>query len=174
MSRRSPLRAIMFVFALISAFAMTSTLALVSNTKNSLLIDAFSNQTKRKTSNTAHYFKAASLGGKENESAPSKVKVEKPRDKPQTASNVRYHVRLKAVDEIDRRHVATRLVRFFPDFSLKAADEIANMAVQEGTALVKIMHSLADAEEVVLHLRTANPSIAAEIYDAKEKKVVTF
>ena len=60
---------------------------------------------------------------------------------PQTDPGNRYHIRRVGVNATNKRHTITRLRRFLPDLSWQTAEDMVNTAIQEGSALVRVLNS---------------------------------
>lgn len=60
---------------------------------------------------------------------------------PQTDPGNRYHIRLVGINATNKRHTITRLRRFLPDLSWQTAEDMVNTAIQEGSALVRVLNS---------------------------------
>eukprot|EP01039_Chlorochromonas_danica_P008803 gene8803-9707_t len=102
------------------------------------------------------------------------AKLEKSFAAPKADSGNRYHIRLVDPEVLNKRHITTRLLRYFPDLSWGTASEIVEKGLENGVALVRVVESLNEAEYLVNMLRTADPPVKAEIYDSKLDEVLPF
>mmetsp|Transcript_5771 Transcript_5771/g.5962 ORF Transcript_5771/g.5962 Transcript_5771/m.5962 type:complete len:168 (-) Transcript_5771:41-544(-) len=100
-------------------------------------------------------------------------KSEKEYDTPQTDSGNRYQVRLlKPKDKIDRRHIATRIIRFFPGITYETAEEIIKSSMADGAAVIRVFNSKSDASYVVDMLTLADPPVPVDIFDTRKGEIV--
>eukprot|EP01035_Chromulina_nebulosa_P039680 gene39680-53643_t len=72
----------------------------------------------------------------------TKAKIEKSYEVPQTEGGYRYHIRLVGSNVNNRRHVITRILRYFPDIKWETAADIVDTAIFDGKALVRVLNSL--------------------------------
>eukprot|EP01038_Epipyxis_sp_PR26KG_P011550 gene11550-15470_t len=103
----------------------------------------------------------------------SKAKYEETYSVPVPDSGYRYHIRLVQPKTKDRRHVITRIQRYFPDIQWQTAEIIVDTALENGVSLVRVLNSLKEAEYAVDMLRKADPPVKVEIYDSKIEEVLT-
>jgi hypothetical protein len=93
---------------------------------------------------------------------------------PQPDSSQRYHLRLRRPLTRDRRHVTTRLTRFFPDLTFETAQSIVDAAIESdnGISLIRVFNSIKDVKYYYDMLRLADPPVIAEIYDTRTNDIV--
>ena len=72
----------------------------------------------------------------------SRAKLEKTYSTPAEDFGNRYHIRLMEPEKRFKRHVITRLIRYFPDLSWQTAEDIFETAASEGKALIRVVSSL--------------------------------
>ena len=101
-----------------------------------------------------------------------KARLENLFAEPSTDSGNRYHIRIKNLRNLPQRHVTTRLLRYFPDLTWETAEDIVETALVNDIALVRVVNSLREAEEMVDMLRKADPPIPTEIYDSRTDEVL--
>ena len=97
----------------------------------------------------------------------SQAKIQKSYAMPVPDSSNRYHLRLQEPAQRNKRHVITRIIRYFPDVTFQTASDMVDQAISEGAALIRVTNSLKDAEYIVDMMRKADPSITVTIYDSK-------
>ena len=108
------------------------------------------------------------LASKRNWNFPNSLyKFIKSYDTPMTSPGGRYHLRLLNPLMRDKRHIITRLMRFIPDLSYETAEEIFEEALVRGTALVRVLNSLSQAEDLFQMLKKADPPIQVDVFDTK-------
>jgi hypothetical protein len=73
---------------------------------------------------------------------------------------------------LNRRHVITRLTRYFPDLTFETASDIVDTALINDIALVRVTNSKQEAAFATEMLRKADPPIPAEIYDERTDEVL--
>ncbi len=71
----------------------------------------------------------------------SRAKLEKSYAQPLPSTGMRYHFRLIKPDEMLRRHVITRIIRYFPDITWETAGDIVSKAMEDGVSIIRIMNS---------------------------------
>jgi hypothetical protein len=91
---------------------------------------------------------------------------------PQPDAGQRFHIRIKAIGALNRRHVITRLTRYFPDLTFETASDIVDTALINDIALVRVTNSKQEAAFATEMLRKADPPIPAEIYDERTDEVL--
>ena len=128
---------------------------------------------------TSRYFKKQDKDDKENEKGniiPQRKKElkEKQYDEPQPDHGYRYHIRIVEPDVHDKRHICTRILRFFPDMNWETAEDIVDTALVERIAVVRILNSLEDGEYLLDMLRKADPPIGAHLYDSKTNEIMSI
>ena len=82
---------------------------------------------------------------------------------PQTDPGNRYHIRRVGVNATNKRHTITRLRRFPPDLSWQTAEAMGKIAIQEGTALVRVLNSKA-SYHIILYKHTYIMNILILLY----------
>ena len=163
---------IAFLFVFLSVcWPQVSGFSRVSSTQRSLVPEC--NQKQQQSG--ARYFKKASDDNKG--SAPWwsswKSRLANLFAEPSTDSGNRYHIRIKNLQNLPKRHVTTRLMRYFPDLTWETAEDIVETALVNEIALVRVMNSLREAEVSVDMLRKSDPPIPTEIYDSRTDEVLT-
>ena len=71
----------------------------------------------------------------------SQAKVEKSYNTPLPSSRMRFHFRLRNPDVNFKRHIVTRIIRYFPDISWETAEDIVARAEEEGASLIRVLSS---------------------------------
>lgn len=71
----------------------------------------------------------------------AKAKLEKSYAEPQIDTGMRYHFRIKKPDINFRRHVITRILRYFPDITWETAERMVQKSIDEGAVLVRVLNS---------------------------------
>ena len=77
---------------------------------------------------------------------------------PQPDAGNRYHIRIRDIGDVNRRHVVTRLLRFFPDLTYETASDIVDTALVNKVALVRITNSKEEAAFATDMLNKAHPT----------------
>ena len=81
-------------------------------------------------------------------------------------------IRLLQPKTSDRRHIITRIQRFFPDIVWETAEDIVDTALVNGIALIRVVNSRSEAEYLVDMLRKADPPIFVEVFDNRKNEVI--
>lgn len=75
----------------------------------------------------------------------SKAILKEKYDTPLTDTGMRYHLRLKKpeveIDDSYKRHVTTRIIRYFPDIVWETAEGIVNTSFENDIALLRVLNS---------------------------------
>eukprot|EP00596_Hydrurales_sp_CCMP1899_P011079 CAMPEP_0119042664 /NCGR_PEP_ID=MMETSP1177-20130426/16066_1 /TAXON_ID=2985 /ORGANISM="Ochromonas sp, Strain CCMP1899" /LENGTH=135 /DNA_ID=CAMNT_0007009613 /DNA_START=233 /DNA_END=640 /DNA_ORIENTATION=+ len=125
-----------------------------------------------KSSSALSFNKAG--GGDDGSSKTTKSKIIEERKTPLPDTGNRYHIRIKALNGIQERHVITRLMRYFPDLTWETASDIVETAFVNEIALVRVVNNLDEATLAIDMLRKADPPIPAEIWDSKIEEVLVI
>eukprot|EP01041_Mallomonas_annulata_P003252 gene3252-6434_t len=91
----------------------------------------------------------------------------------QSDTGNRYQVRLKNPVATDRRHIVTRIQRFFPGTAWETADSIVKQGLEEGFSVIRIYNSKDDAKYAMDMMRLADPPIGVEMFDTKQGEIVS-
>jgi len=102
----------------------------------------------------------------------SRAKMEESYKIPSEDSGNRYHIRLIEASLDTRRHTITRLRRFIPDLSWETAEEMVNIAIDEGVSLIRVLNSKNDVKYLVDMLKAADPPVLVEVYDTKADDLI--
>jgi len=102
----------------------------------------------------------------------SKAKVEKSYETNEVDAGNRFMIRLLQPKTSDRRHIITRIQRFFPDIVWETAEDIVDTALVNGIALIRVVNSRSEAEYLVDMLRKADPPIFVEVFDNRKNEVI--
>lgn len=102
----------------------------------------------------------------------SKARVEKSYEVNEYDAGNRYMIRLLQPKTSDRRHIITRIQRFFPDIVWETASDIVDTALVNGISLIRVVNSRSDAEYLVDMLRKADPPILCEVFDNRKNEVI--
>ena len=71
-----------------------------------------------------------------------RVTLQKTYEEVETSSGMRYHIRLLDPKDLKfKRHIVTRILRYFPDITWETAESIVNQANNEGAALLRVLNS---------------------------------
>lgn len=93
---------------------------------------------------------------------------------PNVDTGMRYQVRLRNPDARQKRHVITRITRYLPDLSYQTAEDIFEDALSRGIALLRVLNSRSEAEELAGYFRRANPPVEVDIFDLKQEVILDF
>jgi hypothetical protein len=111
-------------------------------------------------SSTALYYRTEKVGDNDNDNNENseglwqgikrflpnivRAKLENKRDEMQTDTSLRYQIRLRDTDLNHRRHIISRICKYFPDISWPYAEDIFETAQNnpEGMALIRRMGNL--------------------------------
>ena len=102
-----------------------------------------------------------------------KSKAQKP--EPQTELGYRFQIRLTRRNNTrDRRHIITRIMRYFPDIKWETACDIVDQAFQseQGLSVVRVLNSRQTALELKDILQRADPPVRVEVFDTKLGEVL--
>mmetsp|Transcript_30346 Transcript_30346/g.41579 ORF Transcript_30346/g.41579 Transcript_30346/m.41579 type:complete len:187 (-) Transcript_30346:246-806(-) len=102
----------------------------------------------------------------------TRAKIEKSYEIPQVEGGYRYHIRLANTNANNRRHVITRILRYFTDIKWETAADIVDTSIVDGKALIRVLNSLQEATYLADMLRKADPPIEVEVYDSKKDEIV--
>ena len=102
----------------------------------------------------------------------SKAKVEKSYETNEVDAGNRFMIRLLQPKTSDRRHIITRIQRFFPDIVWETAEDIVDTALVNGIALIRVVNNRSEAEYLVDMLRKADPPIFVEVFDNRKNEVI--
>jgi len=94
---------------------------------------------------------------------------------PQTSTGMRYELRLvrdRETSVANRRHITTRLLRYFPDLSWQTATVIVDTCLDQDKSLVRVFNDLSEASYFSDMLKKADPPIKSEIYDSKKGEIL--
>ena len=81
-----------------------------------------------------------------------RARLEKTYNIPQEEPGNIYEVRLLNPSAIDRRHVITRIMRFFPGITWETAEEVVSNAIKEGFAVIRIFNSMVKLSSILSHI----------------------
>jgi ATP-dependent Clp protease adapter protein ClpS len=71
-----------------------------------------------------------------------RVKVQKTYDEVAPSTGMRYHLRLLNPKDMRlKRHITTRVLRYFPDITWETAESLVVTANNEGAALLRVLNS---------------------------------
>jgi hypothetical protein len=85
----------------------------------------------------------------------------------------RFEIRLRGRENgSDRRHIITRIMRFFPDIKWETACDIVDGAFQNEVSVVRILNSKKEAQQLQSILSRADPPVVVEIFDTKSGNLV--
>jgi hypothetical protein len=88
-------------------------------------------------------------------------------------STMRYQLRLlKPRTDTSKRHVITRLLRYFDDMTWETAQEIVNTSIREGVSVIRYEGSVKSATYLHDMLSRSDPPVISEVYDTKEGEVI--
>ena len=93
-------------------------------------------------------------------------------ESPATSAGGRYQLRLLSPVMRDKRHIITRIMRFIPDLSYETAEEIFEEAMLREMALIRVLSSRAEAEDLYRMLRKADPPIQVDVFDTKTSETI--
>ena len=104
----------------------------------------------------------------------SRARIEKSYESEEVDTGNRYMIRLimKSSSTSDRRHVITRIQRFFPDIVWETAEDIVDTALVNGISLIRVVNSKSDAQYLCDMLRKADPPINVEVFDNRKNEVI--
>ena len=94
---------------------------------------------------------------------------------PEPELGYRFQIRLmKKNNTRDRRHIITRIMRYFPDIKWETACDIVDQAFQseQGLSVVRVLNSRQSALELQDLLLRAAPPVRVEVFDTKSGEVV--
>ena len=121
-------------------------------------IAAFRSKQPNNNNNNKLYFKKADDNNKDSSSSggflqglkrflpwTSKSVLQETYDTPKTDTGMRYHLRLRkpelAIDDTYKRHVITRIIRYFPDIVWETAEGIVKSSLEDEVALLRVLNS---------------------------------
>ena len=86
---------------------------------------------------------------------------------------MRYQLRLlKPRTDTSKRHVITRLLRYFDDMTWETAQEIVNTSIREGESEIRYEGSIKSAKYLHDMLARSDPPVISEVYDTKTSEVI--